>query len=244
MTASGAPSRRDVLRGRIADRGRHVRLGPVDDVRGLRGHEADARRLPLQQPRSERAPLHGVGGGHVHPRLRHGRADGLLRRLRERGRVRALGLEHGGDAPDPVDARHRPPHQRAARAHPHAVDVRAPHHRPVRRGADLPAGHGSRDPELRREPHRPERRGEPGLRRQARQLPHGQHRHRLRAAPGARAGAAGAPRQRRPGLAAELVRRLRHAGATTRSSACPSSAASHGSGSRRWPPPTPTRRPR
>ncbi|MGT2434255.1 hypothetical protein ACU4HD_46070 [Cupriavidus basilensis] len=37
-----------------------------------------------------------------------GRADGLLRRLRSRRRVRAVGLEHGGDAPDPVVARDRP----------------------------------------------------------------------------------------------------------------------------------------
>ena len=56
----------------------------------------------------ERAPLHGLGGGGLHAHLRHGRADGLLRRHRGRRRLRALGLEHGGDAPDPVDAGHRP----------------------------------------------------------------------------------------------------------------------------------------
>ena len=95
--------------GERADGGRHVRLRPVDDLRGLCRHEADARRLPLQQPRPERAPLHGLGGGDVHPHLRHGRADGLLRRFRERRRVRALGLEHGRDAPDPLDPHHRPP---------------------------------------------------------------------------------------------------------------------------------------
>ena len=60
------------------DRGRHVRLGSVDHVRRLCRHQADARRVPLQQPRSECPPLHGLGGGHLHSRLRHGRADGVL----------------------------------------------------------------------------------------------------------------------------------------------------------------------
>ena len=86
------------------DRRRHVRLRPVDHVGRLRRHQADARRLPLQQPRSQRPPLHGVGRRRLHPHLRHGRADGMLRRFRGRRRLRALGLEHGGDAPDPVDA--------------------------------------------------------------------------------------------------------------------------------------------
>src|SRR3954465_11004016 len=71
--------------GERADRGRHLRLGPVDHVRGLRRDQADARRLPLEQPPPQPAPLHGLGGGHVRPHLRHGRADGLLRRFRERG---------------------------------------------------------------------------------------------------------------------------------------------------------------
>ena len=68
--------------------------------------------LPLQQPRPERPPLHGLGRRHLHPHLRHGRADGLLRRFRACRRLRALGLEHGGDAPDPVDPGDRPPPQR------------------------------------------------------------------------------------------------------------------------------------
>ena len=66
-------------------------------------------RLPLQQHRPQRPPLHGLGGVRLHAHLRHGRADGLLRRHRGRRRVRALGLEHGRDAPDPVDPGHRPP---------------------------------------------------------------------------------------------------------------------------------------
>ena len=93
-----------VLKEKGPDAVGHVRLGPMDDFRGLRRLEADAGGLPHQQPRSERPPLHGLGGRHLHPNLRHGRADGLLRRLRARRRLRALGLEHGGDAPDPMDA--------------------------------------------------------------------------------------------------------------------------------------------
>ena len=90
--------------------------GPVDDLGRLRRRQADEGRLPLQQHRSERAPLHGLGRGRLHAHLRHGRADGLLRRHRGRRRLRAVGLEHGRDAPDPVDAGHRPPPQRTARA--------------------------------------------------------------------------------------------------------------------------------
>ena len=40
---------------------RHVRLGPMDDLRRLCRHQADARRLPLEQSRPQCAPLHGVG---------------------------------------------------------------------------------------------------------------------------------------------------------------------------------------
>ena len=61
----------------------------------------------------------------LHAHLRHGRADGLLRRFRAGRRLRALGLEHGGDAPDPVDAGDRPPAQRAARRGRRALDLHA-----------------------------------------------------------------------------------------------------------------------
>ena len=88
--------------------GRHVRLGAVDRVGRLRGAEAAEGRVPLQQPRSQCPALHGLGGGGLHAHLRHGRADGLLRRHRGRRRIRALGLEHGGDAPGPLDPGHRP----------------------------------------------------------------------------------------------------------------------------------------
>ena len=72
-------------------------------------------RLSLQQSRPERPPLHGVGGHGVHAHLRHGRADGLLRRFRGDRCIRAVGLEHGGDAPDAVDAGGGPPAQRLPR---------------------------------------------------------------------------------------------------------------------------------
>ena len=160
--------------GEGAGRRWHVRLGPVDHLGRLRRVQADAGGLSHQQPRPERPPLHGLRRRHVHPDLRHGRADGLLRRLRARRRFRALGLEHGGDAPDPVDPGDRPAALRAARADPHALDLRAPHDGPVGRCGDLQAGHGPRDHELHREPHHPDRRGEARLSGQARQFPHGQ----------------------------------------------------------------------
>ena len=99
--------------GEGADRGRHVRLRPVDGLGRLRGAQADEGGLPLQQPRSQRAPLHGLGRGGLHAHLRRRRADGLLRRHRGRRRLRAVGLEHGRDAPDPVDAGDRPAAERA-----------------------------------------------------------------------------------------------------------------------------------
>ena len=120
-----------VLQGEGPEGRRHVRLGPVDHLRGLCRDQADAGRLPVQQPRSQRPPLHGVRRRRLHPNLRHGRADGLLRRFRECRRLRALGLEHGGDAPDPVDADHRPPAERTACPDRDLVDLRAPHDRPV-----------------------------------------------------------------------------------------------------------------
>ena len=51
---------------------------PVDRVRGLCRVEAVQGRLPLEQHRSERASLHGVGGRRIHPCIRFRRTDGLL----------------------------------------------------------------------------------------------------------------------------------------------------------------------
>ena len=93
-----------VLKEKGPDRRRHVRLGPVDGLGGLRRAEAHEGGLPHQQPRPQRAPLHGERGGGLHAHVRHRRADGLLRRHRGRQRVRAVGLEHGGDASGAVDA--------------------------------------------------------------------------------------------------------------------------------------------
>ena len=133
----------------------------------------------------------------------------------------------------------------SARADRDALDLRAPHDGPLRHADDLQAGHRPRDPELHREPHHPDRRGEPRVRRQARQLPHGQHRHRLRPAAGARAGAAGAARQRRPGLAPVGLRGLREAHERVHAGAArPSCPACRRSSWRRWRSSTPTRRPR
>ena len=98
-----------------------------------------------------------------------------------------------------------------ARADRDVVDLRAPLDRPVGRADHLQARYRPRDPELHRELHHPDRRGEARLRRQALQHPDGQHRHRLRPAAGARARAAGPARQRRAGLAPIRFRSLREA---------------------------------
>lgn len=60
-------------------RHRHVRLGPVDGLGGLCRIQADESRVPVQQHRPQRAPLHGQCGCGVHADLWHRRADGLLR---------------------------------------------------------------------------------------------------------------------------------------------------------------------
>ena len=111
--------------GQGADGRRHVRLGPVDGVGRLRGEQAVQSGLPLEQRRPERAPLHGLGRDGVHAHVRRRRADGLLRRRGARRRVRAVGLEHGRDAPDPVVAHHRPAPEREARQDRRAVHLSA-----------------------------------------------------------------------------------------------------------------------
>ncbi len=110
--------------------GRHVHVRPVDDLGRLCGGEADEGGLSLEQHRPERAPLHGERGGRVHAHLRHRRADGLLRRHRARRRLRAVGLEHGGDAPGAVAAHRRAAPRASARARGGALDLRAPQLRP------------------------------------------------------------------------------------------------------------------
>ena len=168
-----------VLEGQGPDRHRHVRLGPVDHLRGLRRHQADARGLPLEQSRSQRPPLHGLRRSRVHAHLRHGRADGLLRRFRGRRRVRAVGLEHGGDASDPVDAPRRPPAQPSACEGRGAFDFHQPQLGPCRHPHRVQAGHRSCDPQLHRQPHHHDRARQPGLRQEPHRLRQGRDRHRL-----------------------------------------------------------------
>ena len=167
-----------------SDHGRHVRLGPVDGVGGLRRGEALQGRVPLEQPRPERAPLHGLRGHRVHAQLRHGRADGLLRRLRARRRVRHVGLEHGRDAPGALDPDHRPAPAAPAREGRGALDLPAPRPRAGRPAHDLHAEHRPRDPQLHRAPHHQHRAREQGVRVEERQLRARQRRHRLRPAAG------------------------------------------------------------
>ena len=172
-------------------RRRHVRIGPMDDLGRLCRQQAVQGRLPVQQPRSERAPLHGVGRDGVHADVRHGRADGLLRRFRGRRRLRAVGLEHGGDAPDPVEPGHRPQAQRAARPSRGALDLRAPLVRARRHRDRVQAAERSRDPQRDRQPHHHDQSRQQGLRQQAHDLQTRPDRHRLRAAAGQSAGAEG-----------------------------------------------------
>ena len=61
-----------------AERRRHVRLRPVDDLGRLRRLEAVQGRLPHQQHRSQCAPLHGLRRRRHDAHLRHRRAGGLL----------------------------------------------------------------------------------------------------------------------------------------------------------------------
>ena len=63
----------------------------------------------IQQYRSQRPPLHGFRGGCVHPWIWIRRTDGLLRRSRACRCIRAVGFQHGRDAPHPVVAADRYP---------------------------------------------------------------------------------------------------------------------------------------
>ena len=183
--------------GEGAHGGRDVRVGAMDGLGRLRRVEADEGRVPVQQHRSQRAPLHGLGGAGIHAHVRRGRADGLLRRHRGGRRVRAVGLEHGGDAPDPVDARDRPAALRAEDEGGRAVGVRAPLLRAGRHPDHLHAADRPRDPELHRELHHPQQQGQSRLRQQAHHLQARQRRHRLRTAAGASAAEEGEERRRR-----------------------------------------------
>ena len=152
----------------------------MDHSRRLRRLEVHEGRHRHQQPRGQRAPLHVERGHRLHDELRPRRAHGLLRRHRPRRHVRAVGQQHGRDAPGPV----LPP-PRAAAEEPrrqdhrprHALDAdqhgRRPEHplqapdRPRHRECDLPRDH-------------PHRFGERGLRARLRVVPRGQDQYRLR----------------------------------------------------------------
>jgi hypothetical protein len=93
-----------------------------------------------------------------------------------------VGLQHGGDASDPVDAHQRPPALGRACEGRRAVDLRAPQLRARRHPDDVRAGHRPRHPELHRQPHHPDRPRQPRVPREAREHPTGHDRYRLRAA--------------------------------------------------------------
>ena len=135
-------------------RGGHVRLGPVDHPRRLRRVQVHEGRHRHQQPRGQRPALHVERGHGLHDELRPGRADGLLRRHRPRRHVRAVGQQHGRDAPGPVLPPPRPAAEEPRRQDHrprHALDAhqhgRRPEHpvpppdRPRHRQRHLPRDH-------------------------------------------------------------------------------------------------------
>ena len=69
---------KEALQEARAERRRHVRLRPVDDLGRLRRLEAVQGRLPHQQYRPQCAPLHGLGRRRHDAHLRHRRAGRLL----------------------------------------------------------------------------------------------------------------------------------------------------------------------
>ena len=162
---------------------RHVRLRPMDGVRGLCRRQTLQGRLPFEQHRSERPPLYGLRGRRLHPCIRRRRAHGLLRRPRARRRLCAVGLEYGRDAPGAMVApdRYAADQTRLRSACP--VDLRAPQLRARRPWRDLQATDRSGDPQLYRQLHRAERRGQLGLRQRPRELHQDADRHRLWSAP-------------------------------------------------------------
>ena len=85
-----------------ARRRRRLRLRPVGRHRRLRGAQVGEGRHALQQPRPQRQAVHGVGGDGLHDPVPERRAHGLLPGLRGRRRLRALGQQHGRDAPRAV----------------------------------------------------------------------------------------------------------------------------------------------
>ncbi len=194
--------------------GRHVRLRPVDGLGRLCGEQAVQGRPAQQQHRPQRPPLHGLGGDGLHAQLRHGRADGLLRRHRGHRQLRPLGLEHGRDAPGALVAGHRPPAQRAAGQGRGAVHLRAPQLRAGRLAHGVQAADRPDHPQLYRQPHHRERRGEPRLRRAPRALRPWRRGHRLRPAPGRPAGEEGEERRQGQHLERyrlQALRRVRQA---------------------------------
>ena len=119
-----------------------------------------------------------------------------------------MGLEHGRDASDPVDASHRPALEPSACEGGGALDLHPPQLRSRRHPDRVQAGHGSGDPELHRQPHHHDRAGQPGLRQEPHHLREGHGRHRLRIAPGASARGQGQGRGDRRRDPADRLRRL------------------------------------
>src|SRR4029078_12077094 len=117
-----------------------------------------------------------------------GRAEGGFRRLPGRRRIRAVGIEHGGDASDPLEPGHRPPSERTARACGSSVAIRACVVRTRRCRDRVHATDRSRDPERDRQLHHHDEPGEQGFRQKAYGLQARTNGHRIRFATGEPAG--------------------------------------------------------
>ena len=181
-----------------AHRRRHHGVGPVHHPGGVLGGEARQGGLALQQPRPQRAPLHGLGGHRVHADLRHRRAGRLLRRHRADRHGGAVGRQHGRDAPHALGA-HRGPAAALARLpglqHLHLLEHVVRRRR--RRDRDE-AEQRPRAVELRGARDREAGRGGRGLREGPLRVRHRLERHRLRHAGRRRAGLPGRARHPRP----------------------------------------------
>ena len=156
----------------------------MDGVGRLRRFETHEGGISVQQPRSQRAPLHGLRRWRFHAHLRHGRAHGLLRRLRTRRRLRPVGRQHGGDASHPLVSINRSQTKRAPRQSGGVVHLREQMLRTRRHPHGVRATKRSRHSQLHRQPHYSEWQRQRRLRQQAYQLPPGKRGYRLRTAPG------------------------------------------------------------
>ncbi len=128
LLGRGARPDREQVPGGAGDHGpgvgRHVRLGTVDRLRRLRRAQVGAAPACGSNNLEPNARLCMASGGDgLHDAVPERRADGLLRGLRGRRRLRPLGQQHGRDAPGAVQPH---PRDQAAEARACASSTSAP----------------------------------------------------------------------------------------------------------------------